>query len=220
MKQVLRYTFFFLLFSALASAEFKPAQHRYLSSADLISTISALYPSFKNLQSGVIPARCSSIRFTNSGTLGFQNPALGKPMVDRPTPALVRWMNDCIVNYLKFEFPASGLFRQDLVADYFPGDVILANHLNQNSSLKKYLFEKSWASLPDTHKKSIIETSILRLIGPNKVLIALGVPGGTSQYANQISGILANQLSADSKVKEALEEIQLAIVFSDEFLRY
>lgn len=142
-----------------AQAEFASRKIRYVSSYDVLNLLIKNFPGNGQERSKAIPLKCDSVMRSNRDLLGASAPASGQPLMDKPNPGFIRWLNQCLVQYTKFEFvPENETYRASFVSDYLPArlrTVVIGDYMT-----------KTWTSIPDDTRAEILDRIAQKLIGP------------------------------------------------------
>jgi hypothetical protein len=140
---------------------------------------------------GRVRAECQHLTDDTRALLGTADPLTGQAVVDAPSEPFVNWYSSCLAEYIKsedsdfFSTNTSGPSRFDLQKFY--GKKVIAECTEPNSC--------SWDGLSAAAKADMVQTFVHKYIGPEEVLIDLGVASSETEYVQKVVS-LADQFSA------------------------
>lgn len=208
---------FILLTAANSYASFTGNQVRYMNAWDLLNVFNQKFPSAKQNVPSTAAGRCVTLNTFNSTALGVSSPQLQKPLNAKPNPAFIRWMNDCLSEYLKLEIPAEGKLRNQFADDYFPATLIKKYELRNSEKLKAFLYTFSWSKLTTTEQEELILHLSTWLVGPPKVF---GAGHELKRFTDATIKIVDELVSKEDNMSKYLAAAVSSIAQRDEFLRY
>ncbi len=207
-----------------AQAEFASRRVRYSSAYDVVNLLNKNFSGHGQERIRAIPFRCDSINVANRDVLGTNSTISGQPLMERPNPGLMRWLNQCLTQYTKFEFEPADSIRGSFLNDYFPKDIqksVLAGATGPEHSraIAAYL-SKPWIQLPEKTRSKLIEHMIRKMIGPADVYTSYFPDKDWSTLLVSVEKTSTAMTPATATVGTALGTVAHTIFLRDEFLRY
>lgn len=201
-----------LLLVSTSRAEFASRKVRYASTYDIINLLNKNFPGNGGDRTKSIPMICDSVAASNRDVLGGSSAISGQPLMEKPNPGFIRWLNQCLTQYTKFEFAPDGAYRADFAKSYLPPSLV-AENLGE-------LMKRKWSSLTPATHLALIDRVAQRMIGPPSVYRAYSGDQPWSTFTSSIEKTAATLTPADATVASAMATIAHTIFIRDEFLRY
>ncbi len=207
-----------------AQAEFASRRVRYVSTYDVLNLLNKNFPGHGQDRIKAINFGCDSVNVSNRDVLGTNSTISGQPLMERPNPGLMRWLNQCLTQYTKFEFEPSDSVRPSFLNDYFPKGIqksVLAGATGpQHTKAVANYLAKPWNSIPEATRSELIDHMIRKMIGPPEVLKSYFPDKEWSILVTSVEKTAATMIPATATVGAALATSAHTIFLRDEFLRY
>lgn len=194
--------------SHLLKAAFEQTWERY-PSPDVV--ISQLLASFPLVESQYIDTNCTSLQNANRLILGDNNVTTGAPLVNKPNSGFIVWYVGCVQKMLKAE--ANSLYskwttdKQMEIMSYLGLSAIedcIQRQKIDKEFLKKnnVLSQCQWKDFSEESKKQKIKEQIIYLLGPEEVIVDLGIASSLEELTEKILRELTDYNSKiDSRYK-------------------
>lgn len=189
---------------------FKPTWQRYPSPDVFMNRLQQQFP---NCDLRQIDRDCRMLTDENRALLGDSEPHTGSPSIDTPNSATANWYNRCLAQYVKHEAYGLTKFKYTLRADgttfaereprpleffndYFGVAVVSEALQLENKSptadgrVTLSSFNILWKKLSPETQRAMIRHQMERFVGPEDVVIDLGLASSENQFVDAILGVL------------------------------
>jgi hypothetical protein len=206
-----------ILFSVLiqfssAQAEFASRKVRYASTYDILNLLNKNFPGNGQDRAVAISMKCDAVTEVNRDVLGGSNSVSGQPLMEKPNPGFIRWLNQCLTEYTKFEFAPADAYRGDFAKSYLPKSL--------QSEAVGVVMKRKWTSLAPEVRTALIDRLARRMVGPPAVYRVYSGDKPWGDFTSSIEKTVTGLISADATVANAMANVAQTIFLRDEFLRY
>lgn len=191
-----------ILIPALARAgglsffSFEKDWRRYPSPDVIVQLLASKFPDVDITQ---IPPRCVRVTDQVRGSLGDDRPVVGAPLAGQPTAALVDWLHQCVISFVRADKHAllnmnAGALERRLGTSLWKG----CQAQNPAQDLVTTRESCDWSKLSSTEQQQFLEAEILRLLGPEEVLIEFEIASSGSELRQQVGDEIQDLTRTDS----------------------
>lgn len=201
-----------LLQTSVGQASFDPNSRRYMSYYDLMNSMNAIFFGNENLKN-YLSSDCKSITENNKADLGYNNPGTGEAIVSSPNSGYIRWIGNCVSEYI------AAIYSQDL------GNLQLLSEESLKYFKTSYglpsislntLYSVQFNSLPEDIQADIVDHAFYLVHGPDESFNQFGLLDAKVFKMKIKSHLQKNNFFLPA----AIETMMFNYLMRDEFLSY